>query len=378
MQSPRRRSTVPNVNSGAVRGREREGGGYLCEGLRRSCSCCALCRATHWGGANLGGSLILHATSVVYTTDIGSYCDQSGIEACSTAVASVPWDLDQQIVFVVVSAFPPESSPRLKGISFGIDYDPTKFVIMAHGSCADFELADSGWPGPGTGTGQTWTTTQTGSLIESYWFVGYCSGEQSADTTSFRLTPHPRQGGVFVDDGDPRESDQIAAYGRLGIGTMGALPCPEGGGDMVWVPSSGFGGTEGQLDAFGDLTFVEIASTSAGTYATTHRALKSDYGLRVLIGIVPDALICRTDEWQRSALTEDERVNRVTVEAIQDAPGYLLPGDPAFAEGVWISCSSRSPRTRHRQPSSRTPRVSTRRWNRGCGPRTRSVRLRLT
>jgi hypothetical protein len=185
-------------------------------------------------------------------------------------------------------------------------------------------------------------------LTEAYWFVGYTYSEQEGeDSTSVALIPHPRHHGVFVDDGFPAAVDTVAGYGRLGFGMAGALPCPAGGGDVVWVPVDGEGqsggseppGDEGgppdSPSASGDLTFVEMTSSAAGTYAATYRALKSDYGLRVLIGIVPDALICRTDEWQRSVLVEDERVSRVTVGAILYPPEYPLPGDPGFAEGVW-------------------------------------------
>ena len=305
-------------------------------------------------GPNEGGTLILHANpSLVFTSDIQDYCGMSALDSCAAAVTSVEWDPGKRIVFHVIAAFPVGSSPRLKALSFGIDFDSTKFVLAARGTCADFEIPDGRWPTPGSGTSQSWTTgTQTGLLTEAYWIVGYAYSEQeTADSTSVALIPHPVQHGVFVDDAFPSEVDTIAAYGRLGFGMPGALPCPAGGGDIVWVTVDDFDDMDGQSDeseppgdeghqldsppSAGDLTFVEMASSSAETYAAIYRALKSDYGLRVLIGIVPDALICRTDNWQRSALIEDERVSRVTVEAIQTAPGYLLPGDPAFAEGVW-------------------------------------------
>ncbi len=299
------------------------------------------------GGANLGGSLVVHATSITYTTGVETYCGQSGVDSCSAIVDSVPWSSGQPVVFFVLAAFPPESSSRLKGISFGVDYDATKFVVMAYGTCADFELPDSDWPDPGSGTAQSWLTTQTGPLVEAYWMAGYAYSEQSPDTTSFAVVPHPVQGGYFADDSEPREADEIEAYGRLGFGTAGALPCPIGGGDMVWVPSGGLdaeleeepeppvGDGPGGVSVAGDLTFLELTSTSALTFAAAYRGLRADYGIRVLIGIIPDALICRTHEWQRALLAQDERVLQLTMEDFPNPPGELLPGDVGFAEGVW-------------------------------------------
>lgn len=189
-------------------------------------------------GPNEGGTLILHANpGLVFTSDIQNYCGMAALDSCSAAVTSVPWQPGARIVFHALAAFPPGSSPRLKSLSFGIDYDPAKFIMAAHGSCADFELPDGTWPAAGTGTAQSWTTgAQTGSLTEAYWFCGYAYSEQEGeDSTTVSLIPHPLQHGMFVDDGFPAAVDTIAAYGRLGLGTAGASPCPTNSGDLTWV-----------------------------------------------------------------------------------------------------------------------------------------------
>ena len=198
-------------------------------------------------GPNEGGTLILHANpSLVFTNDMQNPCGQSALDSCAAAVTSVAWDPGKRIVFHAIAAFPPESSPRLKALSFGIDFDSTKFVLAARGTCADFEIPGNGWPGSGTGTSQSWTTgTQTGLLTEAYWFVGYTYSEQEEDSTSVALIPHPEQHGVFVDDAFPSEVDTIAAYGTLGFGMAGALPCPNGPSDVVWVPNGGQADIEG-------------------------------------------------------------------------------------------------------------------------------------
>ncbi len=188
-------------------------------------------------GPNGGGTLVIHANpSLVFTSDTQNYCGMSALDSCSAAVTSVAWDPGNKIVFHVIAAFPPGSQPRLKALSFGIDYDPAKFGLAARGSCADFELPDGTWPASGTGTAQSWTTaTQTGLLTECYWFAGYAYSEQYvADSTSFALIPHPVQHGVFVDDAFPAAVDTIAAYGTLGFGMSGYSACPGSpGGDSA-------------------------------------------------------------------------------------------------------------------------------------------------
>ena len=206
-------------------------------------------------GPNEGGTLILHANpSLVFTSTIQDYCGMSALDSCSAAVTSVAWDPGKKIVFHAIAAFPPGSSPRLKALSFGIDFDSTKFVLAARGTCADFEIPGVGWPGSGTGTSQSWTTgAQTGPLTEVYWFVGYANSEQVLDSTSVSLIPHPLQHGVFVDDAFPSEVDTVAAYGRLGFGTLGILHCMGGnqlGGDTPEGGIDGGIGDESQSSHF--------------------------------------------------------------------------------------------------------------------------------
>ena len=84
-----------------------------------------------FAGPNEGGTLILHASLTTYTADTEDWCGISGLSACSTAVVTLPWDAGTPRVFYATAAFPPGSEPRLKAISFGIDYDPTEFLLSA-------------------------------------------------------------------------------------------------------------------------------------------------------------------------------------------------------------------------------------------------------
>jgi hypothetical protein len=205
-----------------------------------SAGLCLIVSGTALAGPNAGGTLILHANpSLVFTSGIQDYCGMSGLDSSSAAVTSVLWDPDEKVVFHVIAAFPPESSPRLKALSFGIDFDSTKFIIAAHGECADFEVPGADWPKPGTGTTESWTTsTQTGLLTECYWFAGYVYSEQEGeDSTSVALIPHPQQGGVFVDDASPAAVDTIAGYGSLGFGMT--VPPPAWSNPRYSQPTTG-------------------------------------------------------------------------------------------------------------------------------------------
>ena len=182
-------------------------------------------------GVNAGGTMILHAnTTIQYTTNTTNYCGQSGLTACSSATASVPASPSVTTVFYALAAFPDPSSPRLKGLTFGIQYDHSKFELVAHGPCAGTEQPGAGWPGSGTGTSLAWNTTQTAGLVEAYWFAGHVYA--SPDSCAFILTPHPDPGlgGKFADDSVPSQLDSIADYGRLGFGVAGYRACPSTGG----------------------------------------------------------------------------------------------------------------------------------------------------
>lgn len=184
--------------------------------------------ASAFAGPNEGGTLILHAeTSIAYTNDTASYCGQCDLATCAEAVTSVPADPGHVTVFFAVAAFPEGASPRLSGVTFGVDYDSTGFVLVAHGSCADFELATGEWPEPGTGTALTWNTPLTEEISEVYWFAGYAYSE---DPTSFSLIEHPTQGGSFAADGLPSQLDEVGGFGTLGLGEPGSPICPDGAG----------------------------------------------------------------------------------------------------------------------------------------------------
>ena len=165
-------------------------------------------------GENAGGVLLLHANpDLAYSTG-SEYCGVSDLSDCGLARTTVP--IPGEHVFHVIAAFEDPLQPRLRGVTFGIDYDPA-IGLLHFGHCGDFELPDGTWPASGSGTAITWNETQTNALIECYWFAAYAS----YDPGVFSLVPHPIQGALFADDSVPSMPDLIACLGSLGFGGGG-------------------------------------------------------------------------------------------------------------------------------------------------------------
>lgn len=181
-------------------------------------------------GPNAGGTLIVHGDpGVVYTTDIIDYTGFAPLpDGCESALTNYP--ADRTFVWWVKAAFPDGSSPRLAGVTFGIDYPADgSVVVVAFGASGDFELPDGSWPAPQSGTAVTFQTARTSQLVDLYWFAGYNYSYYGADV-SFDLIPNPSQGANFADDAVPSNLDPIAGLGSLGFGSNpGTLPCPVAG-----------------------------------------------------------------------------------------------------------------------------------------------------
>ena len=101
-------------------------------------------------GVNQDGTLILHAPFVIRETN-GTWCGLSALASCELAHVNLPWAADSTTVFYVMAAFPDTASPRLLGVSFGIDYDSNRFQMAGWENCGSFQLATGDWPDPGSG-----------------------------------------------------------------------------------------------------------------------------------------------------------------------------------------------------------------------------------
>ncbi len=184
-------------------------------------------------GPNAGGTLNVHDPNLVYTTDIDSYCGLGGVPAsCEDIDTNIENDQTAR-VWKVYATFAENSSPRLKGMTWGVSYDPSEISLVAWGPCIGdpnngaAEFPGAGWPGPNTGTSIVWQFTQTDHIVEAYWFAGY----SYYGAGRFQLQPHsdPVLGGMFGDDSIPALLDEIAGFGCLGFGTDCETACPNGG-----------------------------------------------------------------------------------------------------------------------------------------------------
>ncbi len=181
-------------------------------------------------GPNAGGVLVVHDIGVT-----ASGCP-TGVPAptCETVDTRID-DYATLACWRVYAAFPEGSSPRLKGLAWGVTMDDSVHVTWGQlpDPVMDFEITDGGWPHTsGCSIGQSFGTTQTDAVICCYWFAGYASSPGMWNTG-----PHPVQTSVFVDDGTPQATDPIADYGRLGFGLDGYTPCGVVNGIACCLPN---------------------------------------------------------------------------------------------------------------------------------------------
>lgn len=172
-------------------------------------------------GPNRFGTLVLHSNpSLVYTSDTVSYCDSAGVARCDDIFART--DREDLVVVHLLAAFPPESSPRVSGVVFGLRY-PHSLVIEDVQKCADFFLPTESWPSSGSGVAVTWMTPRTASLFDVYWFaVSVLPGESGR----LSVIPHSVQGAYFADDSVPAHLDEVRDLGSFGFHAVGDTPCP--------------------------------------------------------------------------------------------------------------------------------------------------------
>jgi hypothetical protein len=181
----------------------------------------ALVSAPALAGPNANGTLVVHDTGLVYTTDSTEY--PSDAPMCENVDNQI--DLGAFGVWKVYAAFPENASPRLKALVMGEQFNATTYVLAGGlpDPVNDFEITQNGWPlTSGGGVGISFGTVKTTLMVECYWLGGYSYGG------SWAVAPHPTQAMVFVDDSVPPLEDPIVGLGSLGFGEAGFTPCPVG------------------------------------------------------------------------------------------------------------------------------------------------------
>ncbi len=178
-----------------------------------------------FAGPNAGGRLVFHTDEFLAYTASENYVGWSGME-CGDAI-ECPQDNESYCqsngsflnatgrndtvpqVWWVLAAFPPETCPVVKEVSFGIYWsNPSEFTVIDFGSDADDQAFDGSWPiSPGSGAHLRWNTAQEAQLIELCWFAGELTAASLG--TKFEISPHPSLATEFRDDSgnkDPIET----------------------------------------------------------------------------------------------------------------------------------------------------------------------------
>jgi hypothetical protein len=214
-------------------------------------------------GPNAGGVLVVHATTLAWTTDVASYAGMSGV-ACgqdgpaspapicppynplSGPIPCVPTAANPtstvaegvKQVWYVLAAFPDVACPRIKALAFRIRYDPSKLLVdSGSNGFSDPETAltlplpsdQNQDPFPANGSGMTlsFTHVRTSQLQELWWFSGYAY-VGATDATFALDVVREENNDNFVDDAVPSNLDAIAGVGTLGLGggAVGNNPVP--------------------------------------------------------------------------------------------------------------------------------------------------------
>jgi len=189
----------------------------------------ALVSAPAFAGPNEGGVLVVHDTGLVYVPGSSDY--PSDPPTCDAVDAQDDLGNAEFSVWKVYAAFPITSSPRLKGVVFGISYPPFGdgyVLVLGAGlpTAGDLEVTQDGWPASGGSNGIAFLATKTAIVDECYWFGGYAYSASGNDPQMFATAPHSTNLSVFIDDAVPANEDPITAFGSLGFGQPGVYECP--------------------------------------------------------------------------------------------------------------------------------------------------------
>jgi len=189
---------------------------------------------TALAGVNDHGYLLLHADpTIAYTVTSNDFCGRCTATSVKDLITEVPLANYRPYLVWVLAAFPDSAPGRIRGLSFGIDYNSAGVILQAHGSCGDQEVVSAGWPGPDSGTSVVWNQPRSGHLIPAYWFAAYSYGRIPM---TLALTTRPGEENGFMDDSPSPVSTPVAGFGALGFGLAGRNPAiPSGTG--VAAPS---------------------------------------------------------------------------------------------------------------------------------------------
>ena len=171
---------------------------------------------TALGAANEHGQLFFHARpDLEYSTTVDP-SGQSDLQDCAEASVTLAVSPDT-VIWYVMAAFPPQISPRVTSVEFGIDYDDTRIQVTDYGfneGATIYRTQD--FPGSGSSVRIDFSEPISERLFEIGWFAGAAAAEPSLFqfdsnyTARFWSTVRPTA---------------VERFGSLGFGLEGEFVC---------------------------------------------------------------------------------------------------------------------------------------------------------
>lgn len=180
-----------------------------------------------WAGRNANGAMVVHTDNGISYTSM-NYCPHPVPGVCTDLVTtSTKLPEEEVAVIFLLAAFPPQSSPAVTTIQFGIQHNlpPGLGYFAGFSACGPnpLELPDAGWPESNSvGNLIAYSAPVYSSLFKFYWFAVYGVDSGYFETRTYPTTNEAK----FVDDGSPPLEDLCTRFGRIQWGSPGYNACP--------------------------------------------------------------------------------------------------------------------------------------------------------
>jgi hypothetical protein len=184
--------------------------------------------STAQAGRNANGALVVHTDDAIVYTGTADYCPTALPSACDQLITRTDRPVEEQEAVVwLLAAFPPDASPAVTTIQFGIHHNLPSglgyFTRWAACGISPLELQDDGWPEPNDcGNLVAYGGPITQSLFPFYWFAAIGVQGGYFGTRTYPTTNEAK----FVDDGNPPVEDGCTLFGTVRWGSAGENACP--------------------------------------------------------------------------------------------------------------------------------------------------------
>ena len=179
-------------------------------------------------GRNENGALVVHTDDAITYTAVEDYCLTATPTTCDELLTRTEKIIEEQeAVIWLLAAFPPDASPAVTTIQFGIRHNlPANAGYFTRwAACGPFplELPDTGWPEPNDcGNLVAYGAPVYGNVFKFYWFAAIGVQGGYFGTRTYPSTDEAK----FVDDGSPPIEDLCARFGTVRWSSAGENDCP--------------------------------------------------------------------------------------------------------------------------------------------------------